>query len=235
MFQCLLSHYKFPLPKEFREFLSSIQNMLPLPVMMMMLLLLIPWPGRKTDSAPEPDDDLQLFTLGLRLFFHRLLFGGQKSAGSKSTSKGRERERAKPTVKVYYFHKFTFISTFMWIYWILFCRCWSCPVDLFVHCCCWQNFHPRVWPHHSWGKKRNGNDDDSGEREFAHVRVASLFQKDLYFINLTPRTAGAGPGVPVPTVTTTPCVGFRDLKFASFWTVCLRSFLGDDLQRRGIC
>lgn len=35
----------------------------------MMMLLLIPWPGHKTDSAPEPDDDLQLFTLGLRLFF----------------------------------------------------------------------------------------------------------------------------------------------------------------------
>lgn len=63
-------------------------------------------------------------------------------------------------------------------------------------------------------------------------RVASLFQKDLYFINFTPRTAGAGPGVPVPT--TTPCVGSRDLKFASFWTGCPRSFPGDDLQRRGI-
>lgn len=93
-----------------------------------------------------------------------------------------ERERAKPTVKVYYFHKFTFISTFMWIYWILFCCCcWCCPVDLFVHCCCWQNFHPRVWPHHSWGKKRNGNDDDSGEREFAHVRAPN--EKSCKFIS----------------------------------------------------
>lgn len=107
----------------------AIQNMLPA---MMMMLLLLPWPvwviKPTRYRTRRPATLYPWFTT----IFLLPLFSRPEVCGVESTPKGRVE---KPTEKVYYFHKFTFISTFMWIYWILFCCCCCCPVDLFVHRC----------------------------------------------------------------------------------------------------